>query len=250
MTQANNGQGYAGFKTPDDVFNEFTAHNFQIWQILSRVRTCIIVQVTGVTNSGGVASAGYVDLQPLVQQIDNAGNTTPHAVIYHAPYFRLQGGANAVIIDPQVGDIGYAMIADRDTSSVEANATGGVTNKQAPPGSRRVFDFADAVYIGGMLNGAPAQYLQFNAGGINVTSPHAVTINAATVAVNASTSATVTSPSIALQNAGTALKTLLNSTLLTWLNGHVHGNGNGGADTTAPTTAPASTTQTSVTMAE
>ncbi len=77
-----------------------------------------------------------------------------------------------------------------------------------------------------------------------------VTVNSTNATVNASTAATVVSPSIILKNAGTALKTLLNSTLLTWLNSHVHGNGNGGANTTAPTTTPSPSVSTSVVQAE
>ena len=232
----NNGLGYSGIKQPGDSASDFNAHQFLIKSMLGKVRTGTLVKVMTVTNAGDLSPVGFVDILPLVNQIDGAGNTIPHTTIHHCPYFRLQGGTNAVIIDPEFGDIGWAMVADRDISSATAN------KDQSNPGSRRMFDFSDAVYIGGMLNGNPSQYVQFNASGITITSPNAVTINANSVVIKAA--------SIALQNAGTALKTLLNSSLLTWLNSHVHGNGNGGANTTAPTTAPAASAQTSTVTAE
>ena len=91
--------------------------------------------------------------------------------------------------------------------------------------------------------------LDFKEGTVTLTAVNAV-VNATNATVNASTLAKIASPSILLQNTGTALKSLLNASLLTWLEAHVHGNGNGGANTTAPTTTPASTTQTSVVQAE
>jgi hypothetical protein len=187
-----------------------------------------------------------------VNQVDGAGNATPHDVLHHLPYFRLQGGSDAVILDPKVGDIGLAGFASRDISSVKS------TKAQANPGSARSFDMADGVYIGGMLNGVPEQYVQFTQGGINIVSPHAVTVNAGgDVAVTAIGNATikaatavVTAGSIALQNAGSALKALLNSIFSAWAETHVHSNGNGGSNTGAPTTLPPSDSKTSIVKAE
>lgn len=249
--QPNNGSGYSGAQELNASSSEFNAQSFLIQSALARVRTMTVVKVVGVTNAGGLAATGFVDIQPLVNQVDGAGNAVPHGTIFKCPYIRMQGGANAIILDPQVGDIGWAGFADRDISSVTANQA------QSNPGSRRMFDMADGVYIGAILNGVPTQYVQFSAAGIAVTSPTAVTVNAPNVTVNATTAtinaagaAIISAASITLKNTGAALKTLLNSTLLAWLESHVHGNGNGGANTTAPTTVPASTTQTSIVQAE
>src|ERR1700735_2405174 len=155
----NGGQGYSGFQQTDSASSDRNSQTFFVWSILARVRTMTMVKVMGVTNAGGIAPVGLVDLMPLVNQIDGSGNAVPPGTIYGCPYFRLQGGANAIIIDPQVGDIGWAGFADRDISSVIAN------KGQANPGSRRMFDMADAVYFGGMLNGAPQQYIAFSSTG-------------------------------------------------------------------------------------
>lgn len=187
--------GYSGSMQPGNMAGEFNQISFIVSQILGRISTSTLVKIVKCTNSGGVSPVGFVDVQPLVNQVDGQGNPVPHGTIYGLPYFRVQGGQNAVIIDPEVGDIGIAVFASRDISKVKA------TKAQALPGSGRSYDMADGMYIGGLINGTPAQYVQFNASGITITSPSKVTvnapdveINAETVAVNASSSADITSP--------------------------------------------------------
>ena len=170
-----------GFQEPGTSGQAFNAQAFLVETMLASVQTSTLVKVMAVTNSGGVSPVGFVDILPLVNQIDGEGNAVPHATIYHCPYLRIQGGANAVILDPKVGDIGVAVFASRDVSSVMANKA------QANQGSWRTHDMADGLYLGGMLNGTPTQYVQFESGGITITSPSAVTINAPTLTVNGNT---------------------------------------------------------------
>jgi hypothetical protein len=236
--------GIAGFNPPESFGSEYNAQAFIIQQLLAQMHTVTLVEVKAVTNSGSDSAVGFVDVLPLVNQIGGTGVAQLHGIISKCPYFRLQSGTNAIIIDPQVGDIGIAIFAERDISSVVANWA------QANPGSGRRYDMSDCLYVGGGFNVTPTQYISFNGSGINIVSPVAVNVTAPDVNVNASGSAVVSSPSILLQNTGAALKTLLNSTLLTWLEAHVHSNGNGGGNTGIPTTTPASTTQTSVVQAE
>ena len=138
---------------------------------------------------------GFVDVVPMVNQIDGAGNATPHTTIYNIPYLRMQGGANAVILDPQPGDIGICVFASRDISKVKA------TKAQGNPGSYRNYSFADGMYMGGLLNGTPTQYVEFSAAGINVTSPSVITLTAPTVNINASTAVNVTTPTETISGA-------------------------------------------------
>lgn len=154
--------GYAGqFGLGDDA-SMFNAVMFIVQSVLGRARTCVLVKVMAVEAAGEVAAVGMLDAMPLVNQVDGIGNSTQHATIFNLPYFRMQGGANAIIMDPQVDDIGIAIIADRDSSAVKA------TKAQANPGSKRRFDLADGMYFGGFLNGTPDQYVQFTADGIKV----------------------------------------------------------------------------------
>lgn len=198
---------YLGAANQATGADDTNVQSFLIWQILRKISGAKLVQVMAVTNSGSVSPVGFVDVQPLVNQLDGWNNATPHGTIYHLPYFRLQGGANAVIIDPQVGDIGVAVVEDRDISSVKVNKA------QANPGSKRIFDIADGLYLGGFLNGAPQQYVQFSAAGVSVVSPTKVTLQAPLVEVDASTSFTVNSPQSGFSG------TVIIHGLLSWLAG-------------------------------
>jgi hypothetical protein len=171
--------GYLGQERQDSGTSEYNAQSFLVWQILRSISGARLVEVIGVTNAGDVSPVGFVDVQPLVNQLDGYNNATPHGTIFHLPYFRLQGGANAVILDPQKGDIGVAIIEDRDISSVKANKA------QANPGSKRIFDMADGLYIGGFLNGPPTQYIAFSASGISVVSPTKISFAAPTIVMQA-----------------------------------------------------------------
>ena len=151
-----------GALLPSSTWGEFNNMAFMVQQALGKMQTATLVRIESCTNSGGMSPVGYVDVTPLVNQLDGQGNPTPHVTIYNVPYFRLQGGANGIIIDPQKGDIGVAVFASRDISQVKA------TRKQGNPGSHRQYSFADGMYLGGMLNGAPTRYIRFDSDG-NVT---------------------------------------------------------------------------------
>jgi hypothetical protein len=208
------GIGYTSQQGVDDAASQYNAISFLVKQILSGVNVATMVQVVAVTETGQDVAVGYVDIQPLVNQVDGANNAVPHGIVHSVPFIRIQGGANAIIIDPQVGDIGIAIFADRDTTGVEANKA------QANPGSGRRFDMADAMYIGGLLNGVPSQYVQFNTSGITIVSPTQVELQAPevqivapVVVINASTSFSVTSPAINLTGNVATTGLLTNNTV-------------------------------------
>ncbi len=175
--------------------NESSQLLYLIRRQLGKVRTTTLVKVLACTNNGALAAVGTVDVQPLIQQLDGQGNVMSLPPLYGLPYVRLQGGANAIILDPQPGDIGLALFGDRDLSAAEQSKA------LSPPGSRRQHSMADGLYIGGVLNGVPSQYVQFEASGIVVNSPGKVTVIAPNVEVDASTQFKVVSPDIQLQGA-------------------------------------------------
>lgn len=152
-------QAFAGFQQLASGTDEYNQLDFVVRSILNRIGTATLVQVKKVTAAGEVAPVGFIDVSPMVAMIDGAGKTTPHGIIHNVPYFRLQGGTNAVIIDPVVGDIGICVFASRDISSVKQNKA------PANPGSRRTFSYADALYLGGVLNAAPERYIRFKSDG-------------------------------------------------------------------------------------
>lgn len=177
MSSQNNANSAVGLVDLFSSASPFNTQDFIIRQALASVRTTTLVQILSCTNAGGISPVGYVDVKVLVQRMDGAGNVIDAGTIYNVPYFRLQGGTNAIIMDPQAGDIGLACISDRDISAVKASGAA------AAPGSVRRHDMADALYLGGVLNGTPTQYIQFTDSGITVLSPTKVTIHAPVVAV-------------------------------------------------------------------
>lgn len=162
-----------------------------ISRLIGRVFTHTVVKIVKVY-PGETGPVGFVDVINLVQQLDGNNDGIPNVPMYKLPYFRLQGGANAVIIDPKVGDIGLASFAMRDISKVKEDKTEG------PPPSRREYDVSDGLYIGGFLNGAPSQYIHFLESGVNIvatgkvtaTTPAVFEINASLLQVNAPIRAT------------------------------------------------------------
>lgn len=162
---------YYGQTDQSTAQGDWNQLRFVIQQQMLGLNTSIPVRVMSVQASG-VAPVGFVSIQILVDQVTGNDLTVPHGEITNVPYMRLQGGTNAVIIDPQVGDIGIACFSSRDISAVK-NA-----RQSAPPGSRRAYDFSDAMYIGGILNAAPAQYIHFTGSGILIYSPSAINMQA------------------------------------------------------------------------
>jgi len=165
-------------------FGEFNRMSFIVQQALSRMQTATLVRIEACTNSGGLSPVGFVDVTPLVNQVDGKGDPTPHVTIFNIPYFRIQGGSNAVIIDPEAGDIGICVFASRDISKVKT------TKSQANPDSFRQYSFSDGLYLGGVLNGTPVQYVQFSSSGIKIKSPSQVTIEAPSIVLAGSVAQT------------------------------------------------------------
>lgn len=161
-----------GQRTRDSTVSEATSalSVFEIKQALGRISTIKKVRVVKVTNNGGVEPVGLLDVVPMVHQMDAVGKTEPHGTIYQIPYVRSQAGGHGIIIDPQVGDIGYIAVCDRDSSGVKKS------KKDAGPGSHRRFSLADSIYLGGILNDTPVNYIRFfggdNDGGIEIHDKH------------------------------------------------------------------------------
>jgi len=157
---------------PGEGQEGYSALRFAVQQMLSKVQTATLVKVVSVTNAGGVSPVGFVDVQPLVNILDAAGNGYKRGVLHNLPYLRIQGGADAVILDPKAGDIGIAVFASRDISTVKQ------TRARANPGSWATHSESDGMYLGGVLNGVPSQWIRFSDEGIEIHSPIAIKLNA------------------------------------------------------------------------
>lgn len=146
-------------------------------KVLQRdMSTAIPVIITAV-QAGDTNAAGYVDARPLVAQLDAWGNALPMATLHHLPYFRLQAGRAGIVLDPVPGDIGLAVFAQSDCSTLKQGQT-----ETAQPGSWRKFDQADGFYIGGFINTQIDTYVRLaQDGSVTITAPGNVTIDAPTV---------------------------------------------------------------------
>ena len=199
-----------------------------ISNLIGKVQTITLVKVMGV-NASGVSPVGSVDVVPLVSQIDGAGNLYQMPTLLNVPYFRLQGGSNAVICDPSVGDIGLCGFASRDISAVKRN------KGASGPASRRQYDISDGLYIGGFLNGTPSQYVYFKGSGIDIVSTGEVNITGTKINLNApvATSSTLQSASEITDMAESGNSQTMSSMRETY-NEHTHVSNGDGSNTNPP----------------
>lgn len=153
-------RGQQGFSTGASGYN---AAAFQIEQTLRKINTAEPVRVVSV-QPGAVGPVGTVSVQPLVNLVTGAGDGMEQSELFQLPYLRIQGGQNAVIVDPQPGDMGLAVYAMRDTEAVKASRDGTPAN----PGSARSYSKGDGFYLGGFLNAAPQRYVMVDDTGITL----------------------------------------------------------------------------------
>jgi len=164
-----------GYMLPPDTNSDYNRVLFQAKRMVAKMRTMLPVRVVKVyaqdgkttAKRGDVAGAGFVDVQPVVSQIDGGNVKQDHVTIYHIPYTRVYGGDFAIICDPVVNDIGYIHCADRDISTFKDQVKQGST-QTVTPGSQRRNSMSDSLYIGGVLNNAPKQYITATDKGITI----------------------------------------------------------------------------------
>jgi hypothetical protein len=198
------GAAYLGHNNTGSDADDFQSTHFMIQRMISRVQTLTLAKVVSCSNAGGLSAIGTVSVQPMVAMLDGYGNAMEHGTLVNLPYMRIQGGSNAIILDPQPGDVGLVGFCSRDISSVKNTGQVGV------PGSKRAHSMSDGVYIMSVYGGSPTQYVRFANGVLEVVTPD-------TVHIKAGTSVVVDSPVITLNG-------MLNQ-----------GTGSGGASTYAAT---------------
>lgn len=153
-----------GSQQVSDSASEFNAMRFIVRMMMGKAAHAYLAKVVSVTNDGGLVPAGTVSVTPLVNQVDGSGNAAPTSDVENLPYFRLCGTAGwKIICDPAVGEIGVAIVCDRDTSAVRA------TGAQANPGSARQNNEADGLFFGGFMDADDfANVIQLSAAGANI----------------------------------------------------------------------------------
>jgi hypothetical protein len=156
-----------GQMNPNTAGSPYNSLQFIIDQaIRGKVNTAIVVKVTKV-------SGQYVDVLPLVTQVDGFGKAIAPTQLFHLPFMRYHAGIASVILDPVVGDIGLAVFAQKDCSNVKQG-----TSEPQIPASFRTHSMANGFYIGGFLNRQPTTYVELKQSGeIVITAPNGLTIN-------------------------------------------------------------------------
>ena len=156
--------------------SEYNAISFLVEQMIKgMVNTAIPVRVDSCTKPGVGGAAGYVSATPLVQQRGADGKSLQPVSLPQLPFFRLQCGTAAVVLDPQPGDVGLAIFSQQDASNIEAGKTDPV---QA--GSFRCFDMSDGFYVGGFYGQTPTTFVHLapEKGEATIKAPTKITIDA------------------------------------------------------------------------
>lgn len=162
--------------TLDTGASGFNILSFLVENIINRqINTALPVRVDSCTKPGAGGAAGYVSATPLICQRGADGNALQPVSIPKLPFFRLQCGKAAVVIDPQPGDVGLAVFAQKDCSALRVGET-----EPVQAGSFRAFDMSDGFYIGGFLGVPPETFVHLDpeARSVTVTGPKSVTVNA------------------------------------------------------------------------
>ena len=140
--------------------------------LIANIHTMMPVKILSVTVPADIlAPIGRCEVLPLVQQIDGSNNVYPMGKIINVPYLRVQGGSNAIVIDPQVGDVGLCGFCERDISIVKR------TGELSAPDTRRKYDINSAVYMFTMMSGTPTQYIHFKSSGVDIKTTGDLNIN-------------------------------------------------------------------------
>lgn len=175
-----------GNRTLTDGQSETGATNFVIEKMLRQVYTVLPVSVQSVEQPDPTGEVGFVDVVPLIRQVDGEGKAIAVSSLYRLPFFRAQCGKNAVIVNPQPGDKGLALFSMRDVSVLKSSRSGPVQ-----PGSRRYMSAADGFYLGGFLNPAAERYVMIDDEGVTIEGVAKLTMHGETSVLTAESGLTI-----------------------------------------------------------
>ena len=129
------------------------------------IEPAIVESVTAVSDVQYIVS-----VMPLVKDTDPEGNPIDNSIVYGIPYLLWQGGANAVIIPPVVGDIGLIAISDKDITQVKNSKASSAAQ------TNRTHSRTDAIYMGSILSSEPTQWIKFLTSGIDIKADGHLTV--------------------------------------------------------------------------
>ncbi|MEX9215652.1 phage baseplate protein [Providencia rettgeri] len=109
-----------------------------------------------------------IDILPLVTRIKENGEPIPNSIIYGVHVHRIHRGDCAIIANPVVGDIGFCIYCDKDSTSAFNSKTEGA------PQTSRNHSRMDGIYIGGVVNKQPTHYIELGDEGLTLRSPNPI----------------------------------------------------------------------------
>ncbi len=153
---------------------EFKANILSI--LSSELNTGEVVEITEVySNDNG--PVGFVSVKPMLYRIGADNNNLELGEIHNVPYYRIQGGKNAVICDPQKGDIGFCVFATRDTSLLKR------TRSRVGPNVNRICDQSDAFLTMTWSKEEAEQYIWFKGDEIHIKANSKIVLDAPEVSI-------------------------------------------------------------------
>ena len=164
--------------------SEFNALSFMMEQMIKgMVNTAIPVRVDSCTKPGVGGAAGNVSATPLVMQRGADGKGLQPVSLPQLPYYRVQAGTAAVVLDPQPGDIGLAVFSQQDASNVKEG-----TSEPVQAGSFRCFDMSDGFFVSCHYGQTPTTYIHLDpeTGEVTVKAPTKITLDAPTIELKGS----------------------------------------------------------------
>lgn len=142
----------------------------------SELNTGEVVEITEVySNDNG--PVGFVSVKPMLYRIGADNNNLELGEIHNVPYYRIQGGKNAVICDPQVGDIGFCVFATRDTSLLKR------TRSRVGPNGKRICDQSDAFLTMTWSKEEAEQYIWFKGDEVHIKANSKIVLDAPEVSI-------------------------------------------------------------------
>jgi hypothetical protein len=177
MSQSQDNRQPLSNARPEETIPGPMQDRYIIQNMIAEINTVTLVKIIDVSiPEDELSPIGRCSIQPLVQQIDGNNNVYPRAVIKNVPYLRVQGGKNAVVLDPVVGDIGLAGFCDRDISIVKR------TLDTSAPNTLRKYSLNDAVYLFSCLSDqVPEQYVHFKGDEIHIKATSKIVLDAPVV---------------------------------------------------------------------
>lgn len=171
-----------GIANYENLSSDFNILSFIIENVVrGMVNTALPVTVSAVD-----ADNLKVSVKPLIAQRDGENNSIAMPEIFDIPFFRYQAGTAALMITPQVDDIGVALFFQTDASGLQKG-----DNSVIPPRMLTPYPLFSAVYIGGIMQKEPETVIEITNDNITIKANKEVSIQCETASIKVDKNAAI-----------------------------------------------------------